>query len=717
MAERLSAPRRVAHLVCGRRSKWLVLVLWLLAFAALGPLSARLNSVQVNNAESYLPGGAESTRVIELQREFRAEDTLPAVVVYVREGGVTEQDVATAEANRLAFIGSPELTIVGDVPPVIPSEDGAALQIVVPLLSEDGFALGGEIDAMRAIAFSAGGLTVKVDGPAGIQGDFVKVFDTLDVRLLGLAAIVVVIILLITYRSPVLWLLPLMSVLAGLTLAQAVIYLLANGDVLVVNGQTASILTVLVFGAGTDYALLLVARYREELRRHEDRHEAMAEALHKASPAIIASAATVAIGLLCLLASDVESSRALGPVAAIGVGCALLAMLTLLPAVLVVVGRWVFWPRIPHTGSVVHEEAGMFARLGRSISARPRTVWLATAFVLGLLALNVVNLKADGLPQSDAFINTPDSVVGQELLAEHFPAGTGSPVIIIGPASQAEQITAVVTSDPGVAGEAAPSRTAGDLVEVQVTLADAPDSPAADVTVQRLRASLDDVSSDALIGGATAVNLDVQDSSRRDNRVVIPLVLAVVLVVLILLLRAVVAPLLLMATVVLSFLATMGVAAFVFTHVFGFVGADSSFPLFAFIFLVALGIDYNIFLMTRVREESVRIGTRPGILRGLAVTGGVITSAGIVLAATFAVLGTLPLVFTAQIGFVVAFGVLLDTTIVRSILVPALGYDLGRAIWWPSSLAGAELDDEHVQHPVPDPDDYPDDYPDDDPDD
>ena len=328
-------------------------------------------------------------------------------------------------------------------------------------------------------------------------------------------------------------------------------------------------------------------------------------------------------------------------------------------------------------------------------------MWIGTALALVVLALNVVNLEADGLPQTDAFINQPDSVVGQKLIAQHYPAGTGSPVLIVGPAAKADAITAVATGDPGIAGLASPTRTAGDLVGVQVTLADAPDSPEADDTIRRLRTSLDAVSPDALVGGATAVNLDVQVTAQRDNRVVIPLVLLVVFLVLMLLLRAVVAPLLLMATVVLSFLATLGVSAFFFTHVFGFAGADSSFPLFAFIFLVALGIDYNIFLMTRVREESARIGTRPGILRGLAVTGGVITSAGIVLAATFAVLGTLPLVFTAQIGFVVAFGVLLDTTIVRSVLVPALSYDVGRSIWWPSRLARADVDTEHVDHPVP----------------
>ena len=439
--------RRIARLVCGRRTKWLVVLLWALAFLVMGPLSSRLSSIQVNNADSYLPGNAESTKVIALQRTFRAEDALPAVVIYVRDGGITPQDLATAQADRQAFIDAADLSIVGDVPPVIPSEDGKALQVIVPLLSEDGFALGGDVDVMRSIAAAADGLTVKVDGPAGIQGDLVKVFDTLDVRLLGLAAFVVVIILLITYRSPVLWAFPLVAVFAGLTLAQAVVYLMAKGDVFVVNGQTASILTVLVFGAGTDYALLLVARYREELRRYDDRHEAMAEALHKASPAIIASATTVALGLLCLLASDVESSRALGPVAAIGVGCALLAMLTLLPALLVIFGRWPFWPRVPHFGSEVHEEQGFYARLGRRIAVRPRTVWVGTALALVVLALNVVNLEADGLPQTDAFINRPDSVVGQELIAQHYPAGTGSPVVVVGPAADAEAITAVATGD------------------------------------------------------------------------------------------------------------------------------------------------------------------------------------------------------------------------------------------------------------------------------
>ncbi len=699
----MSGGQQLARLVCGRRSKWLVLMLWVLALAALGPLSAKLNSAQVNNADSYLPSTAESVLVIEQLRQFQGEDTLPAVVIYARNGGVTAADVAAVESDRQAFVDSPELTIVGTVPAVIPSQDGEALEIVVPLLSTDGFALGGEIDAMRALVTQSDGLVVKVDGPAGIQGDFIKVFETLDARLLGLAAVVVIIILLITYRSPILWAFPVFSVFAGLTLAQGVVYLFANADIFVVNGQTASILTVLVFGAGTDYALLLVARYREELHRHDDRHEAMAEALHKAGPAIVASAATVAIGLLCLLAAEVESSRALGPVTAIGVGCALLAMLTLLPALLVIVGRWAFWPLVPRYPSEVHQEQGFFARIGSIISGRPRVVWVATALVLGILALNVVNLEADGLAQSDAFRNKPESVEGQELIAKHFPAGTGSPVIVIGPASQAEDILALGVEDPGIAGPAGEPRTAGDLVAVQFTLNDAPDSPAAAQTTQRLREALDEVSTDVLVGGTTAVQQDVQDASRRDSRVVIPLVLLVVFVILMILLRSVLAPVLLIATVILSFLAALGVSAYVFTHVFGFAGADSSFPLFAFIFLVALGIDYNIFLMTRVREESIRIGTRPGILRGLAVTGGVITSAGVVLAATFAVLFTLPLVFTAQIGFVVAFGVLLDTIVVRSILVPALSYDIGRRIWWPSTLGHQDVDHEHVEHPVPEP--------------
>jgi RND superfamily putative drug exporter len=477
-----------------------------------------------------------------------------------------------------------------------------------------------------------------------------------------------------------------MSAGAALAGSQAVVYLLAEHAGLVVNAQSAGILTVLVFGAGTDYALLLVARYREELRRHADRHEAMALALHRAGPAIIASAATVAIGMSILSFAEVNSTSGLGPVAAIGIVVGLLAMISLLPALLVICGRWLFWPVRPAYGSAEPTATGVWARLGNRIARRPRQVWIVTALVLGVMTLGLFQLNANGLSTADQFTSRQPSVTGEEALSRHFPGGGGQPVTVIGNAAQAPQIRAAFEATEGISEVADPVVKEG-LVLLDGTLQAAPDSPEAHRTVERVRAAVHAVpGADAQVGGMTAMVVDINEANKHDNRLIIPLVLLVVLVILAILLRAVVAPLILIATVVLSFGAALGVSALVFRHVFGFAGEDTSFPLYVFVFLVALGIDYNIFLMTRVREETHRHGTRKGALIGLAATGGVITSAGIVLAGTFAALGSLPLVAFAEIGFAVAFGVLLDTLVVRSVLVTALTLDLGRVMWWPSKL-------------------------------
>jgi RND superfamily putative drug exporter len=512
---------------------------------------------------------------------------------------------------------------------------------------------------------------------------------------------VVIFILLLTYRSPVLWLLPVISAAGALTAAQALIYMLATHAGLTVNAQSAGILTVLVFGAGTDYALLLVARYREELRRHEDRHEAMALALHRAGPAIFASASTVALGMLCLLIAEMTSTKGLGPVAAIGIAVALLAMLTLLPALLVITGRWMFWPVKPHFGSPEPTERGFWARVGWRISRRPRVVWIVTALLLGGLAVGLTDMNAGVLSNKDSFIGTHDSVAGEEVLARHFPAGTGLPVVVISNADRAAEVQNALAGTQGIASGSVQPASAdigtvkNGLAYLEGTLSDPADSPAASATIDRVRSAVHAVpGADAQVGGATAVNLDIQRAVSLDSRIIMPLVLGVVLVILALLLRAIVAPVILLLTVVLSFAAALGASVLVFQHVFGFAGEDTSFPLFVFVFLVALGIDYNIFLMTRVREESMRFGTRRGALIGLAATGGVITSAGLVLAGTFGVLATLPLVAFAEIGFAVALGVLIDTLIVRSVLVTALNLDIGRHIWWPSKLASKRDVDE-----------------------
>jgi RND superfamily putative drug exporter len=412
----------------------------------------------------------------------------------------------------------------------------------------------------------------------------------------------------------------------------------------------------------------------------------MAVALRRAGPAIVASAGTVIVSLLTLSLAELNSTASLGPVLAIGVAVALLAMMTLLPTLLVICGRWVFWPARPVYGSAEPTASGFWARVGQRISVRPRAVWIATALVLGAMAFGATGLQAHGLTSAQSYRGHPDSVVGQTVLDQHFPGGAGQPVQVFGSAGSGAQIAAKLNAIPGLTAVTQPVPVAGHAF-VQATLKSAPDSQAAYDTIDQARTAVHAIpGANALVGGSTAVNLDVQRATAHDRNLIIPVILAVVFVILVLLLRALLAPVLLIATVVLSFGAALGVSALFFNDVFNFGGADTSFPLFVFVFLVALGIDYNIFLMTRVREESQRQGTRAGSLTGLSVTGGVITSAGAVLAGTFAVLGTLPVTFLTELGFAVAFGVLLDTIVVRSVLVTALNLDLGHRIWWPSRL-------------------------------
>jgi RND superfamily putative drug exporter len=681
------ARRRTPRLIAA-----LVVLLWIgVVGGVAGPFAGKLSEVQQNDNTSFLPASAEATEALELQGGFRDPDLLPTVVVYERQGGLTPADMAQIAEDAAAMAGIEGL--LGEPSPPIPSEDGEAAQVFLPLDGSDTDAVPDVIAELRALTDSDGGLDAYVAGVGGLNADLFAAFGDIDRTLILATATVVVVILLVVYRSPFLWVLPLVSVALAFSLAAFVIYLLAREEVLTLSGQSQGILTVLVFGAGTDYALLLIARYREELHVHDAPADAMRVALRGAAPAIAASAATVVLGLLCLLASDLNSNRSLGPVAALGIVAALLAMTTLLPALLVVVGRRVFWPRIPQrTGSF--DDSGVWQRVSTTVGRRPRGVALLTGGGLVVLALFATQLSADGLSQEEIFTSKPESVLGQEALRRHFDAGSGLPLVVIGSAEALPELTQVLEADDEVASVTPESRAPGGpplvvdgRVSLSTTLTVPGDGAQAKAAVTRLRESVDAADPSAVVGGFTAVDLDVQTAAQRDNRVIIPLVLLVILLVLGLLLRAVVAPLMLVATVVLSYFATLGVCALVFENVFGWAGADSSFPLYAFVFLVALGIDYNIFLMTRVREETVRLGTREGVLKGLAVTGGVITSAGVVLAGTFAVLGILPIVFLAELGFAVAFGVLLDTLIVRSLLVPALTLQLGDRTWWPSALS------------------------------
>jgi putative drug exporter of the RND superfamily len=695
----------IAGLVSGRRTKWAVLVLWILVAFGMGPLAGKLTGVEKNDAKNWLPASAESTEALDLQGAFQSTDEIPAVVVYERESGLTPADQTKIKNDAAAF--SKVERVVGPVQGPIPDPKKAgpggtpqAMRVVVHLDASGASGwqgIGKAADAIRAVVGNTDGLNVHITGPGGYAADSGKAFEGIDGVLLYAAGIVVIVILLLTYRSPILWLLPVLTAGIALFAAEGVIYLLAAHAGLTVNAQSAGILTVLVFGAGTDYALLLIARYREELRQHDDRHEAMALALHRAGPAILASASTVILGMLCLMVAELNSTKGLGPVLAIGVAVALLAMVTLLPALLVIFGRWVFWPARPTLGSREPTESGFWARIGGRVARRPRAVWIVTAVVLGALALGLTNLNTGTLANKDTFTGTQDSVVGEQVLGKYFPVGGATPVAVIANATQAGEVQRALAGTQGIVADSVRPASADSgtikngFAYLEGTLVDPPDSPAAAATIDRVRAAVHAVQgADAKVGGLTAVNLDVQRAVNRDSKVIMPLVLVVVLIVLALLLRALIAPLILLATVVLSFGASLGASALIFDHIFGFAGEDGSFPLFVFVFLVALGIDYNIFLMTRVREEAQRHGTRRGSLIGLGATGGVITSAGLVLAGTFGVLATLPLVAFAEIGFAVALGVLLDTLVVRSVLVTALNLDIGRHIWLPGKLAQKE---------------------------
>ena len=682
---------RLAWFPSSKVTKWFVLVFWLAVLAAAFGPAGKLQGALNNEAVAWLPADAQSTQVVKQIEAFQSKNEFPAVIVYERPGGLTPADTQSVTA-QVAKFDSLEPVKNDSVGP-IPSQDGKALQVIVPIDAGDAGwdSLGATVKDLRAIAQDRpDGLSMLVTGPVGFSADSSEAFSGIDGKLLYSALTVVIFILLLTYRSPILWLIPVVSAGTALFVAQAVIYFLAKDDTLTVNAQSSGILTVIVFGAGTDYALLLVARYREELRRHEDRHEAMAFALHRAGPAIFASGATVIAGMLCLLFATMNSTKGLGPVAAIGVAVGLLVMLTLLPALLVVCGRWIFWPVRPSYGSVDHTRDGFWARIGARIARAPRRTWVVTSLLLAIASLGILQLNAVGLQNKDAFYGTPESVVGEQVLARHFPAGAGSPVMVLSNADQAAAVVTTLKSVKGVATVGDPV-TKGNLSLIQATLTDAPDSDAATQSVDRIRTAIAEVpGAKAIAGGDTATRADTLRASADDNWRIIPLILGVVLLILVLLLRAITAPLILIGTVVLSYGAAMGLSALIFRHVLGFAGADSSLPLFVFVFLVALGIDYNIFLMTRVHEEAKEIGTRRGALVGLAATGGVITSAGLVLAGTFSVLATLPVVTFAEIGFAVALGVLLDTLVVRSVLVTALNLDVRGRMWWPSALSRSD---------------------------
>ncbi|WP_081237505.1 MMPL family transporter [Streptomyces viridosporus] len=674
----------------------LLLVAWLGIGGAFGPYAGKLGEVAVNDQAGFLPRSAESTEVIEEQKAFRQDETLPAIVLWTGDADGPVRDRQPEATRALAsLVDTPG--VVGRTSPAIPSEDGEALQGVVQLDPGLGDGLPDALERIRTAAEKVPGTTVQLAGPAATRADLSDAFAGIDGLLLAVALVTVLVILVLVYRSVLLPLVIIVSSVLALALACAVVYALADNDVVRVDGQVQGILSILVIGAATDYALLVTARFREELAEH-DRFTAMRSALLRSWGAVVASAATVALGLIALLLSDLTNTRALGPVGAIGIACAVLSTLTFLPAVLVLLGRAAYWPAKPRATGNRSTGDGVWRRVASLVGRAPRKVWALTLAALIACAAFAPTLDSQGVPLDETFVNDAPSVAAQRTLSEHFPGGSGNPTVVIAAADRLGRVVAVAENTEGVAsaaGATASGRPGGEplvvdgRVRVDVTLDSAADSDAAKDTVARLRTALHDIpGADALVGGYTAQQYDTLRTAERDRTLIVPVVLVVIFLVLTVLLRSLLMPALLVATVAVNFLATIGVSALVFPHVFGFTGTDPSVPLYGFVFLVALGVDYNIFLMSRVREESLRHGARQGVLRGLVSTGGVITSAGVVLAATFAALGVIPLAFLAQVAFIVAFGVLLDTLVVRSLLVPALALDLGPVAWWPGRLAG-----------------------------
>jgi RND superfamily putative drug exporter len=692
----------------------LVVIIWFAITGVFGPLFGKLTSVQENNNSSFLPKGAEATKAQDAIGAFTSGETFNFPTLILFEGKADPATFATIN-ERLSTAG--DLTLAGTDAKIsdyimdgaqitaFPSEDGKAILGNVPLdgnsiaelLPNDEPVLPAVVEALREYVAPIAdelGVETYVTGPGGLLGDLFGAFGTLDSTLLLTTLGVVALILIFVYRSPVLWIIPLLSAMFALTTAGGIVYLLAKNDIIDVDGQSQGILSVLVIGAATDYALLLIARYREELHLHENRFDAMKTAYKGVWEPILASGSTVSISLLILLFSQLTNTAGLGPIGAIGIVCAMITILTLLPALLLVFGRWIFWPRRPLFDGDDHVMSGPWSKLAQGIGRNHRKAWVITGTVLLALAFTSTTLKADGIGTVDTFTGNPESVVGQKLLLKHFPGGEGDPTQVVVSANKLDEVALALSTAPGVTNVAPMmdpmNPSALKIVDgkaiLNLTLDKAPDSVEAGNDIPKIRQIAHAKDPSSLVGGTSAVYFDVRTANKKDNQTIIPIILIVITIILGLLLRSILSAIVLLGTVVLSYFATLGVCALVFNHVFGFAGGDNSFPLFAFIFLVALGIDYNIFLMTRVREESQKIGTREGVIKGVTVTGAVITSAGIVLAATFAVLGLLPLVPLAELGFAVAFGVLLDTIIVRSILVPALVHEIGPKIWWPSKL-------------------------------
>lgn len=680
---------RLAQLVSARRTAWVLLVLAVIVTGALFSLTPPASE----SAPNSLPDEADSQRIQQVLDGFEGSDQAPVIAVATRAGGgaLEQSDLGALTQLRAAMLEVDRG--VGDAPeqgpPVVPSEDGEAAIALVPVDAElSGAPLNDLVGELREVIADEApeGLDVQLTGGPAFGADIANAFEGADFRLLGVTAAVVAVLLLITYRSPVLWLVPLIVIGTADRLAAIVSAVVADWFGFALDGSTTGITSVLVFGAGTNYALLIVSRYREELRRQDDHRLALREAVRRAGPAVLASNITVVLALLVLLLAVGPNTQALGLSAAVGLLVALVYLLFVLPPALSLTGRRLFWPFIPRVGQEDRSGSGPWYRIASAVRHRPVVFGAVTALILVVCAFGLSVAKI-GLTQTEQFRVEAESVSGFEQLAEHFPQGLSNPTTVVARTDAAGPVQQKLEGAAGVESVQPTGTSSDGWSQFQVVLDSAPASAASLETIEGLRADLADVDgAEALVGGADAQALDTRDGAERDLMLIVPLILALILVVLIVLLRALVAPLLLISATVLSTLAAIGAGSWLSTEVFGFPALDYSVPLFAFLFLVALGIDYTIFLATRAREETPGHGTREGVVRAVALTGGVITSAGVVLAAVFVVLGVLPLITLTQLGIIVSLGILLDTFVVRTLVVPALFSIVGERIWWPSKV-------------------------------
>jgi RND superfamily putative drug exporter len=715
--------RRISEFSAGRRSKWIVIAAWIVVVAAVGGYAGKLQDATTNENEDYLPASSDSTAVIGLLKErFPEGRDVDALVVYQREGGLTPADRAeiAANAREICDSGFKELQLVvspfdgpvctgggedataeagssGGGPSAV-SEDGSTALLIVKSGLTETDDIKETVHDLRDLTPSPdageGELRSFVTGPAGFASDAIEAFEDLDGTLLTVTVSLVLILLLLIYRSPVVAFVPLVVVGIAYTIVAAAVYGLVEGGAFDVNGQTTGILIVLMFGAGTDYCLLIVARYREELRRYEDKHEAMAHATERTAPAILSAGGTVFAAMLVLTLADLKSTQSMGPVLAIGIAVTLLAGLTLLPAVLAALGRRAFWPSVPRFGSEQAQPLGIWRRVGHLVHDHAALAMTVSLLVLALGAFG--NLTDRGsLDFGEGFRNDPDSVRGQEVIDTELSAGqvAVSNVIVDNEPAQIEAaLTALEGADEVESAQLVSVSDDGELARIDVTLANDPFSDAASDSIPVLRDVVDESAGDgtALVGGLTAENHDTETTLASDAKLIVPLILLLIFLILVVLLRAVVAPLYLVATVVLSFAFALGISKLIFEHLFNEHNGDPGLATFAFIFLVALGVDYNIFLISRIREEAVKLGNKEGVIAGLERTGGVITSAGIILAGTFSALMALPLEALFQLGFTVALGLIVDTFLVRAVLVPSIAFQLGDRSWWPWSSKRGE---------------------------